>query len=274
MKCILHLSEPLCMIMMIFSALLCLPGHGHVRSGVSASLQQFCHRSRLLSRQVPRLHHHLRHQPHLHPHRPHRCPPEQYHHWNLQPLHQDHVWIPLVTGYPLRLPSYHLSQHPWFWSNLRLGSAPGSSFITWCHKWVLSLYHKLLSSAVKWKWKLLSVQQSSFYGLTGLLPPRYTQAIMTGESKTWYHLILFQPGIATRRIILSSVRPLSYELERDLGMILRDCWSDEQTNWQDRDCHSFSSWVLTALQDYLISLNIETKTSVVTDTATKNLAAE
>ena len=30
----------------------------------------------------------------------------------------------------------------------------------------------------------------------------------------------------------------------------------------------------TALQDYLVGLNSETKTSVVTDTATKNLAAE
>ena len=29
----------------------------------------------------------------------------------------------------------------------------------------------------------ISVQQSSFYGLTGLLPARYTQAVMTGESK-------------------------------------------------------------------------------------------
>ena len=30
-----------------------------------------------------------------------------------------------------------------------------------------------------------SVQQSSFYGLTSMLPYRYTQAVMTGESKTY-----------------------------------------------------------------------------------------
>ena len=30
-----------------------------------------------------------------------------------------------------------------------------------------------------------SVQQSSFYGLTGMLPARYTQAVMTGESRIY-----------------------------------------------------------------------------------------
>ena len=30
---------------------------------------------------------------------------------------------------------------------------------------------------------LFTVQQSSFYGLTSMLPFRYTQAVMTGESK-------------------------------------------------------------------------------------------
>jgi hypothetical protein len=30
---------------------------------------------------------------------------------------------------------------------------------------------------------ILSVQQSSFYGYTSMLPKRYTQAVMTGESK-------------------------------------------------------------------------------------------
>ena len=29
----------------------------------------------------------------------------------------------------------------------------------------------------------ISVQQSSLYGLTGMLPARYTQAAMTGESR-------------------------------------------------------------------------------------------
>jgi hypothetical protein len=40
---------------------------------------------------------------------------------------------------------------------------------------------------------MLSVQQSSFYGYTSMLPSRYTQAVMTGESKLLvYHQIIFQ----------------------------------------------------------------------------------
>jgi len=35
----------------------------------------------------------------------------------------------------------------------------------------------------------ISVQQSSFYGYTSMLPPRYTQAVMTGESTSVFSLI-------------------------------------------------------------------------------------
>ena len=39
--------------------------------------------------------------------------------------------------------------------------------------------------------KHVSVQQSSFYGLTGMLPARYTQAVMTGESKKLLYYMVY-----------------------------------------------------------------------------------
>jgi solute carrier family 29 (equilibrative nucleoside transporter) protein 4 len=41
-------------------------------------------------------------------------------------------------------------------------------------------------------YQFLLVQQSSFYGLTSMLPFRYTQAVMTGESKYFiFYMVLF-----------------------------------------------------------------------------------
>jgi len=37
----------------------------------------------------------------------------------------------------------------------------------------------------------ISVQQSSFYGYTSMLPSRYTQAVMTGESASIFWLVTF-----------------------------------------------------------------------------------
>ena len=38
----------------------------------------------------------------------------------------------------------------------------------------------------------IPVQQSSFYGLTGMLPARYTQAVMTGESRIFTDVSVFK----------------------------------------------------------------------------------
>ena len=37
---------------------------------------------------------------------------------------------------------------------------------------------------------LIPVQQSSFYGYAGMLPRRFTQAVMTGESKYYNHIMM------------------------------------------------------------------------------------
>lgn len=37
----------------------------------------------------------------------------------------------------------------------------------------------------------ISVQQSSFYGYTSMLPPRYTQAVMVGESRFTFFYFLY-----------------------------------------------------------------------------------
>ena len=47
---------------------------------------------------------------------------------------------------------------------------------------------------------LISVQQSSFYGYTSMLPPRYTQAVMTGESK---HVMVLLVASSSALIIYS-----------------------------------------------------------------------
>jgi len=52
------------------------------------------------------------------------------------------------------------------WNDFQWPSNGKIAVVTWAY--VLSVF--------------ISVQQSSFYGYTSMLPPRYTQAVMTGES--------------------------------------------------------------------------------------------
>lgn len=46
-------------------------------------------------------------------------------------------------------------------------------------------FQTVLSYSI-WCQLFVSVQQSSFYGYTSMLPSRYTQAVMAGESKYTY----------------------------------------------------------------------------------------
>nr|XP_034987317.1 equilibrative nucleoside transporter 4 isoform X2 [Zootoca vivipara] len=61
--------------------------------------------------------------------------------------------------------------------------APSSLSASVTSGWTSSPRRKLTpSTSLLWAWWPLVAQQSSFYGYTGMLPKRYTQGVMTGES--------------------------------------------------------------------------------------------
>jgi len=49
--------------------------------------------------------------------------------------------------------------------------------------WIVSIVDILQESNFIFSMYEMTVQQSSFYGYTSMLPSRYTQAVMTGESE-------------------------------------------------------------------------------------------
>lgn len=52
-------------------------------------------------------------------------------------------------------------------------------FKLWVYLWACSVTRTFIKLNVSF----VTVQQSSFYGYTSMLPSRYTQAVMAGESK-------------------------------------------------------------------------------------------
>lgn len=76
----------------------CLHRAAGVWGRLPAPLQHLRDGGGLLPGNLPRLHHHLRHQPRVHPHRPHRGPPKQPHHRHLQVELQTNVHTEVHQG--------------------------------------------------------------------------------------------------------------------------------------------------------------------------------